>query len=250
MVWLSYAAVAGLMVSVAASGRMPGLFSTQQEPELRFQWQRVEDLDLNPGIAHLLPGLMIFSLFAVVWALLIWRGNPPQRRFYDWAMPVHRGTHELLRVLSGLVWLMAAWFLLLIAGWLAQWLSGRGYNYGALTLAGWANLVSAPLVFYLFASAAALRSRSPGLAFLGAIAGFSAFYALVNFFNLTPFAAVCWAVVYGPYGYQSACFWQFMEAITNFSPNATETQSITASLVWLLLGAGGVIWAAFYPRRM
>lgn len=67
-------------------------------------------------------GLLVLQLAPVVsvasagWGLLIWREETPSRRMYHWGLPVEAPTYDLLRVVAGAIWLMAALTLFLVIG--------------------------------------------------------------------------------------------------------------------------------------
>jgi hypothetical protein len=44
----------------------------------------------------------------------VWRSEDPARRSYHWSMPVARGPHTVMKLLSGWVWLMIATILYLL----------------------------------------------------------------------------------------------------------------------------------------
>lgn len=49
--------------------------------------------------------VVVLGLFA---PMAVWKGEPPSRRAYLWALPVERSRHTLVKVFAGWTWLMAA----------------------------------------------------------------------------------------------------------------------------------------------
>lgn len=83
--------------------------------------------------AEMALGACLIALFAPI---AVWQGEEPSRRAYFWSLPVERGSHTLLKVLAGWVWLMAvvAGFLL----WLSTlaWLTDGTLGLGTSLLPG------------------------------------------------------------------------------------------------------------------
>jgi hypothetical protein len=95
------------------------------------------------GVAVLAGGL---------WALGVWRGEPPMRRSYHWSLPVSRTAHDLARVAAGAIQLVCACAIVAAAIALFAVADGTFAGLAATPAGGWASFFVAPLIVYLLAS--------------------------------------------------------------------------------------------------
>ena len=120
-------------------------------------------------------------LVAAIWPLLVWRGEPWGNRDYHSALPVERMTHDLLRVLSGAVWLMigvsvsallALFVTMHVHGGAPIPTSNGGHVHYHPSAAFWGNFYLAPLIMYTFVSILPLAVRRPLEWIVAILAGF------------------------------------------------------------------------------
>lgn len=112
---------------------------------------------------------MWLLLVGPAWAFAVWHEEPPSRRRYMWAQPISRTEHSMARVAAGGLWLAAACALVILAGVGVALLGGGAARLGALSVASWVNLATAPLLGYLLVSILTVASEVPLRWLLGLI---------------------------------------------------------------------------------
>ena len=132
-----------------------------------------------------------------VWAMLVWAGEMPLRRFHR-SLPVSRAAHDLARVAVGALFLVA--FSTVAA---AAMLARMPPDPGVITGQTWATFFAGPLLFYFIATAFVLWSDSRVVLWVTvaifAMAGGAAF-------DLPGMRAPMMAAVEGRWGVEAAVF--------------------------------------------
>ena len=99
------------------------------------------------------PCLLILAQFAllagVTWAVMVWFGEGPDRRSYQWSFPVSRPAHDLARVAVGAAYLLGICAALAGAGAVSSALNGTFDRFGSVGAASWVNYFLTPLIVYL-----------------------------------------------------------------------------------------------------
>jgi hypothetical protein len=110
-------------------------------------------------------------VFAAWWPLAVWRDEPPRRRLHFRSVPVAPITNVLLRVASGLCWLLGAAAVANLIAAVIGMLVGRGGEFVAITPVAWVGYAVGITIVYLIGSAIAVASdhRGPWIAVLVAL---------------------------------------------------------------------------------
>ncbi len=103
------------------------------------------------------------------WAFAVFHNEGPSERLYHWAQPVGRWTHTAARLCAGLAWLWLLLALLLVAGILAAVADGDAGQFAHMTVAGWVNYFTGPLLGYMMISVLTVASDHPIRWFFGII---------------------------------------------------------------------------------
>lgn len=98
--------------------------------------------------------------YGAVAAALLWASEPPANRRYHWAMPVARETHDLLRVIAGAVWLIAAIAVFAAAAFITEGAAVRDEWLRDAPLY-WLGMFLVVVLIYLLSSIAALLVAKP-----------------------------------------------------------------------------------------
>ena len=104
----------------------------------------------------------IALVFAAWWPLAVWRDEPPRRRLHFRSVPVASITNVLLRVASGLGWLLAVAVVANLTASAIGLLVGRASEFGAITPVAWIGYALGITIVYLLGSAIAIASEHPG----------------------------------------------------------------------------------------
>lgn len=108
-------------------------------------------------------------LVGPVWAFAVFHNEGPSKRLYLWSLPVNRLQHTLARLTAGLVWLWIMYLILILAGIGMAALDGDLWQLGEVSVAGWVNLFTGPLMGYLLVSVLTVASDFPIRWFFGII---------------------------------------------------------------------------------
>jgi hypothetical protein len=121
-------------------------------------------------VARLLPlwGVFVF-LIGPIWAFAVFHNEGPDNRYYHWSHPVSRAGHTLARVAAGAIWLVAAYLVLVVAGFLFAVADGNAWQLTALPGSAWVNFFTGPLIGYLGVSAITVISDYPLRWFIGLV---------------------------------------------------------------------------------
>ena len=112
----------------------------------------------------MVEGFGLLMLLGLGWALVVWWNEGKVRHPYHASMPVDRAGHDLWRVASGILWLMAGTVVFCLLGaWLAT-IDGTGnlLDYHPVI---WLNAFTLPVLTYLAGCAIAMRTNRPVLWF-------------------------------------------------------------------------------------
>lgn len=173
------------------------------------------------------------------WGLGVWSGQAPVERLYHRMLPVGRCRHDLLRVLAGLLWLLA-----MLAVFYAMALgAGRWPPWPAIPLGYWVNLVTAPLTAYLVVAAFAVAVNRPGLWFvltLGTAVGVLRLSEWLEWGRVTGLLEFLLAGRYGV-GEAIAGSLRYVPVTAGATPPA---RWLYVALAWLALSVAGVILAS------
>ena len=209
----------------------------------------------------LTPGwYSILFLLGGVWGVLVWHEEGPKARWYHWSLPLDASTHDLARVVAGAAWLMAA-----VALFLAYVL-GMGVATGRVSellgvpaLAWVAFATSALLGYLLLASLATLTGKALEWGLLSGVTLLVATFELAVENPdlpavLRPVRAGLRAVFLSDYGFLAVLHGmarrvQLQPAGGPGAGSSDPGTWLTATGLWLAVGAGAVLGAAWWHRR-
>lgn len=97
-------------------------------------------------------------LAGVIWAMMVWFGEGPDRRVYQWSLPVPRGAQDLARVAVGALYLIGACAVLAIAGGIAEAVNGTFDRVATIGMFWWAGFFVTPLIAYFLVTPVVLWS--------------------------------------------------------------------------------------------
>jgi hypothetical protein len=196
----------------------------------------------------------IITLVAIMLPLLIWEGEDPTRRSYQWLMPLPQPIHTLIRVFAGWIWLMLATLIFLGGNFALVLITERmtgerqAYHPG---FAAWEWIVpfSAATVTYLFTSAAAVGTRRPLVWVFGFAALYTLCITLLSRLGMPQASDALHALWAGSYGTRVA-----MAGMVSSQMGATTDQArdlthwAGASALWGVCGAALLAVVSFRRR--
>lgn len=202
-------------------------------------------------------------LLGGVWGVLIWHEEGPKARWYHWSLPLDASVHDSARVLAGAVWLLAAVALFLV--WVVGMSAATGHlpELLAVPTLTWAAFPTTALVGYLLL--AALGTLTGKALEWGLLSGVT---LLVATFELAvenpdlpavlrPVRGVLRAVFLSDHGFLTVLHGMARRAqleaaggpVAAAGPSADPGTWLAATGLWLALGAGAVLGAAWWHRR-
>lgn len=107
------------------------------------------------------------TIIGPIWAFAVFHNEGPSNRLYHWSLPVSRWQHTLARLAAGLAWLWIAYAVLIGVGALMGAMDGDLWQLGEVTIAGWVNFFTGPLLGYLVISILTVASDYPLRWFFG-----------------------------------------------------------------------------------
>ena len=140
----------------------------------------------------------------------VWRSEDPSRRSYHWSMPVARGPHTVMKLLSGWGWLMIATILYLLfivaVAYSVSMITGGEAWQRQTPVWEWAVAFTAPTLGYLLTSIVVIGSDHPWRWIGGILIGYGVLLAVLKSFGMEDFARVLNTITDGRYGLNAALF--------------------------------------------
>ena len=186
-----------------------------------------------------------------IWAIAVLHNEGPSNRLYHWSLPTGRTRHTLARIAAGLAWLWILYALLIGAGAATAAMDGELWQFGEISLAGWVNLFTGPLIGYLAVSILTVTSDYPLRWFFGIVFLFPLTLSVLHEWLgleglvgtlLKPLAERDWGlfpVMIGGFGSAVTQLEQTIQAMSN--PEYTRSGNLaveywwTATPLWVLL---------------
>lgn len=97
-------------------------------------------------------------LAGVLWAMMVWFGEGPDRRVYQWSLPVPRGAQDLARVAVGGLYLIGVCAVLGGAGAVAEAVNGTFDRVLTIDMLWWTGFFVTPLIAYFLVTPVVLWS--------------------------------------------------------------------------------------------
>lgn len=191
------------------------------------------------------PGAAIpMMLVGLLLPFGVWRNENPERRSYHWAMPIARGPHTLMKVMSGWLWLMAAtavYLIFLVAvGAAMSYITGAFPHNGSAALWEWAIPFTAATVAYMLISIVVLASDHPWRWIGGLVIGDIVIIGFLQALKMRDVTSMLESITNGYYGLNSALFAQ----VNDFGGPSIQ-RWFGATALWGALGAMGVVIASY-----
>jgi hypothetical protein len=175
--WLFLALIVAQIIAVGSLGMVFGLHvstevsqDTAQATVSPLRVGSLDDFDMDGRVDEGLAAVWLAGaaglLFALLWPIRVWSGEPSSRRDYHYSMPLRRSHHDLTRVLAGGVWVAAISLTLVLIAVLTATLFDHTSLFARLTPWFWLNLLIAPLMVYALASIVYVRANSRPSAWL------------------------------------------------------------------------------------
>ena len=179
-------------------------------------------------------------VFAVYWPVAVWRDEAPAQRGYFYSLPSGRIAAVLLRVLAGLVSLIATLLVAHLGGFAIGAGIGRADELTAVSPLAWLASILGVTIVYLIASAIAVVSDVPGrwlLAFGGLVYAPPLMLPLPQLLQFAFRPGPQW-FYHGPIGFDRATSAAITAAqLDNRLIEFTPSQWLPATTFWLLLSA-------------
>src|SRR6185312_3062904 len=190
----------------------------------------------------------------------VWRSEDPARRSYHWSMPVARGPHTVVKLLSGWGWLMIATILYLLfiiaVAYSVSMITGEQPWQRPTPAWEWAVAFTAPTLGYLLTSIAVIGSDHPWRWIGGILIGYGVLLAVLKSFGMEDIARALNTISDGRYGLNAALFGAFTDGARGVTVGVTrETMASMRMGTWVLamplwiIGSAIAVTVASYRHR-
>jgi hypothetical protein len=162
----------------------------------------------DAGFAFAATGAIPMILVGALLPFGVWRSEDPARRAYHWSMPVARGPHTIMKLLSGWLWLMIASIVYIV--FIITLSLGMSILTGApnrlVETPAWEWLVAftGPTLAYLLTSIAAVGSERAWRWIGGLIVGYWVLMGAFLSFGLSEAAQLLRIILEGAAGLEVA----------------------------------------------
>ena len=190
----------------------------------------------------------------------VWRSEDPARRSYHWSMPVARGPHTVMKLLSGWGWLMIATilyllFIIAVAHSVSMITGDQPWQHPTPSWE-WAVAFTAPTLGYLLTSIAVIGSDHPWRWIGGILIGYGVLLAVLKSFGMEDFASALNAITDGRYGLNAALFGAVTDGARGITVGVTREAMATMRMAtWVLamplwiIGSAIAVTVASYRHR-
>lgn len=200
-----------------------------------------------PATGLLIPIAPVL-IATVAWPLLVWQGEGPKQRSYHRTLPVGQTTHDLLKILSGALWLTLTVGLTL--GLLVVFTIGAPMDLLVPNASVLLNFVTGTLIVYLLVSLFPLLTDRPLEWLLGTAAGVAVLGNLPPGLRGNPLSEFLALVSGGEYGLGVALLGAHLSAEQTLLAREAwllvhyANEWFMATLLWLTIALVLVIWAS------
>ena len=212
------------------------------------------------GIAFSTPGAAPLVMLAILAPFAVWRAEDPSRRSYHWSMPVARGPHTVIKLISGWAWLMIAalcylLFIVVLATVIPA-LAHQPSRLGSTPAWEWIALFTAPTLAYLIVSIAVIASDHAWRWIGGVTFGYWLLIAFLWIFGLRDVSTGVHAITAGAYGLNAALFGSVSELPRGYmAVGVTPAMHQLSMMNWLvamplwMIGASVAVTIASYRHH-
>jgi hypothetical protein len=162
------------------------------------------------GFSYNASGAIPIFLLALLVPFGVWRAEDPSRRAYHWSMPVARGPHTIIKLLSGWAWMMIATavyllFIILLATVISM-ITGEPNQIGAASGWEWVAAFTAATIAYLLTSIFVIGSDHAWRWIGGLLIGYWVLLGAFNAFGMSYLSNIIATIFRGQYGLSAALF--------------------------------------------
>ena len=211
----------------------------------------------SPGFTFGASETVPILLLALFIPFGVWRTEDPSRRSYHWAMPVARGPHTIIKLLSGWAWLMIASivyfiFIVVLAAALS-WASGSPNHVASGPAWEWALIFTAPTLGYLLLSVAAIGSDHAWRWTTGVVLGFWILIVIFAEFGIPDAAQWLSSLWDGSYGLRTALSGATADSAGPggmvMRGSASLSNWLVAMPIWIIVSAIAVAMVSYRHRE-
>jgi hypothetical protein len=215
---------------------------------------------LQMGFTYRAEGVIPIFLVALLIPFGVWRSEDPSRRAYHWSMPVARGPHTIVKLLSGWLWMMIAVAVYLLCiimlGRIIPAIVGEAARPGVTPGWEWVAAFTAATLGYLLTSIAVIASNHPWRWIGGLVIGYGVLVAVLNAFGMQEAGRALQTISDGAYGFNAALVGATQDGPRGVSVGMTrETMRALRFSTWLvamplwIIGSGIAVTIASYRHR-
>ena len=195
--------------------------------------------DAHMGFHYSAAGAIPMFLVALLLPFGVWRSEDPARRAYHWSMPLARGPHTLMKVLSGWAWLMIGTMVFLAfvlgVGSLVRMITGDQAWQGTTPAWEWRVAFTSPTMGYRLTSISVIGSDHPWRWIGGVVIGYTILIALLQSFGMVEIANALNTISNGRYGLNAALFGSTHDGARGVTIGVTrEAMSALRMSTWII----------------
>lgn len=215
---------------------------------------------IQMGFTYGAAGAIPICFMALLIPFGVWRTEDPSRRAYHWSMPMARGPHTIVKLLSGWVWMMiaAAVYLLFIVmlATVVPMITGESYQLAQTPAWEWVVAFTATTLTYALASIAVVASDHAWRWIGGLFFGYWILIGVLSSFGMQEVSQIMRTVVDGTYGLNAALFGSVDHTHARMAVGVTREMMRGLSMSnWLIamplwiVGSGIAVTIASYRHR-
>jgi hypothetical protein len=216
--------------------------------------------EIHMGINYGAVAAIPVFLMALLIPFGVWRSEDPARRTYHWSMPVARGPHTVVKLLSGWAWMMIAsavyLLFIIILATVVPTITGEANRLGNASAWEWVVAFTAPTLAYLLTSIAVIGSNHAWRWIGGLFIGYWVLIGFLSAFWMHDLAQALRTISNGTYGLSAALFGSVSHSSGNMEVGVTREMMRESSVRnWLIamplwiIGSGIAVTIASYRHR-
>lgn len=208
------------------------------------------------GFTYGAGGAIPIFLMALLIPFGVWRAEDPSRRAYHWSMPIARGPHTVMKLLSGWAWLMIATavyllFIIILATMIPS-ITGEPIRLSETPGWEWIIAFTATTLGYLLTSIAVVGSDHAWRWIAGLFFGYGVLIGIFNALGIHDATRVLDTISNGTYGLNAALFGKTGYTQGHIAGEAMQRLSmsnwVVAMPLWII-GSGIAVTIASYRHR-
>jgi hypothetical protein len=216
--------------------------------------------NLHMGMTYGSTGAIPIFLMAFLIPFGVWRAEDPSRRAYHWSMPVARGPHTIVKLLSGWLWMMIAsavyLLFIIVLATVVPLITGEPNHLGNTPAWEWIVGFTAPTLAYMLTSIAVIGSNHAWRWIGGLFVGYWVLIGFLAAFGMHDAAQVLRTVSDGAYGLNAALFGtadhtrgQITVGISRAHMDGLSVSNWLIAMPLWIIGSGIAVTIASYRHR-